>query len=81
MSEFKKFRDGILLPVNYAAEYEKHQEKLRRQATNKIETQDEYREEKYIVDTVTCTGPQHSPSCFYDFTNKIRQVDHIVFKP
>jgi len=33
------------------------------------------------VDKITCKGPNYSPACLYDFTNKIRLLDFYVFKP
>lgn len=81
MSEFSKFKDGHLLPVDYTTKFDKDQVDRRRQAIARIEINDEYREEKFLVDSIACTGQQGSPTCFYDFTSKIRLVDMLVFQP
>lgn len=73
MFEQKKFRDDSAIPSDFLdkfAEHAKHQT-----------TADEYLIDKYIVETLPCKGPQFQPICLYDFTNKIRLNDILVFKP
>jgi len=73
MFEQKKFRDDSAIPSDFLDKFAEH---AKQQATA-----DEYLIDKYIVETLPCKGPQYQPICLYDFTNKIRLYDTLVFKP
>ena len=73
MFELKKFRDDSAIPSDFLDKFAEH---AKRQTTS-----DEYLIDKFIVETLPCKGPQYQPTCLYDFTNKIRLNETLVFRP
>ena len=47
---------------------------------NETTVTQEYREDYWVVDSFQCIGSAFSPECLYNFTNKIRLVDQIVYR-
>jgi hypothetical protein len=46
-----------------------------------LDQTDEFQFEKFIVDKTECKGEFYSPTCLYDFTQKILLADIIVYRP
>ncbi len=80
MSENSKFRDGWVLPKDFDKQFEQQKLKLQHNA-GLLDQTDEFQFEKFIVDKTECKGEFYSPTCLYDFTQKILLADIIVYRP
>ena len=72
MSEIKRFQDDYVLPKDILDRFTKYR---------KLSKTKEDVFEKFVVEDIQCQGGHTTPVCVYDFTNAIRNVDQLIYRP